>query len=374
MYSSKSHSLLFSLIKSALWNYKVEGVYSPQTFWDVLQMAEEQTLSGIVFDGLSNLSEAQRPNQDFILEVTGITFQIESLNTLLNKKIAEVAEIFNQAQIKGVMIKGQGIGELYPFPMHRQSGDVDIYIPNEQYKRAFEVALSLNPLDYDYTSEHANLKFEDWVLELHTTLVDSKMWRSARRMDKWFKEELSKALCTTHNMLVPDEMFNVVFIFQHFFHHFLTSGTGLRQLCDWALCLKEYRNKYGKSRDDELRKLLIRFKLLRPWQGFGNIVVENLGLHVEMMPLYVKWEHTKTSKMLNRIFEEGNFGMYSSQKHYSSNYWFRKWYSFTDQLSRQYQLLSLFPVNALMSMKNPFNSIEQIWWDYKKGNIVRNNR
>lgn len=374
MYSIKARSLLLDLVKSALWNHKVEGVYDAKMFMYVLQMAEEQTISGLVFDGLSNLSEAQRPEQEFIFEISGITFQIENQNSLLNKKIEDVAEKFRQAQISSVMIKGQGLSELYPFPMHRQSGDVDLYIPKEHYKRAFEIALSWNPSDYDYTSEHANLKFDDWVLELHTSLVDSRMWRSARRMDKWFKEQLSSAVNTSHNMLVPDEMFNVVFVFYHFFHHFMTSGAGLRQLCDWTLCLKEYRNKYGTSRDAELKKMLVRFKLLRPWLGFGNIVVKDLGLPLEMMPLFVNWDQHKTSKILDRIFEEGNFGMFSTQKHYSSHYWMRKWYSFTDQLSRQYQLLSLFPGNALMNMKNPFNSIEQIWWDYKKKTIVPQER
>ena len=191
-------------------------------------------------------------------------------------------------------------------------------------------------------------------------------------MNIWFKRLLDQSKDKVCGMLVPDEMLNVIFVFQHFFHHFMTSGAGLRQLCDWALCLKAFRFKYGTERDVELENLLKSFNLLKPWQGFGNIVVDYIGLPKSMMPLYEPWEQHKVDQMLDHIFDEGNFGQYSTKKHYSSRYLVRKWYSLVDQLSRQRELYGIFPKNALMSIKNPLDSIEQVVWDMKKGKKSRN--
>lgn len=368
----KERSLLFELIRCALWGSHLEGNYTPDVFWRVLQIAEQQTVTGLVFDGMDLLEATQRPTPDFILETTGRALQIENANIQLNRRIEVIAEAFENTMVAAVMVKGQGIASLYPNPLHRQCGDIDLYIPPGQFNQAFNLALSWEPIDYDYASEHANLKYEDWVLELHSTLVDSKLWGCSRRMDKWFQGQLRQSNEKICGMLVPGEMLNVVFVFQHFFHHFMTSGAGLRQLCDWALCLKSYRAKYGTERDAELENLLKSFSLLEPWQGFGNIVVEYIGLPLSMMPLYKPWEQQKVEQMIDHIFEEGNFGHYSKKKHFSSRYLIRKWYSLVDQFSRQRELYGLFPKNALMSMKNPFDSIEQVIWEYKKGKKSRN--
>lgn len=368
----KERSFLFELIRCALWGGHLEGYYTPEIFWRVLQIADQQTVTGIVFDGINSLNATQRPTPDFIFEITCNALQIENSNLQLNRRIELIAEAFDKANIAPILVKGQGVASLYPNPLHRQCGDIDLYIPSNQFKHAFNLALSWKPIDYDYASEHANLKYDDWILELHSSLVDSKLWGSSRRMDKWFKGLLSQSKEKVCGMHVPDEILNVVFVFHHFFHHFMTSGAGLRQLCDWALCLKTFRSKYGTEWDGELENLLKSFNLLRPWQGFGNIVVDYIGLPKSMMPFYKCWEQQKVDKILNHIFDEGNFGHYSTKNHYSSRYLIRKWYSIVNQFSRQRELYGLFPKNALMSIKNPFNSIEQVVWEYKKGKKSRN--
>ncbi len=88
--------------------------------------------------------------------------------------------------------------------------------------------------------------------------------------------------------------------------------------------------------------------------------------------LKIAEQQTVTGLVFDHIFDEGNFGQYSTKKHYSSRYMVRKWYSLVDQLCRQRELYGLFPKNALMSIKNPFDSIEQVVWEMKKGKESRN--
>jgi hypothetical protein len=137
----------------------------------------------------------------------------------------------------------------------------------------------------------------------------------------------------------------VFFIFNHFWHHFIADGVGLRQICDWVRLLHV---NHGKINLDYLADVLNKMKLMKEWQVFAYIAVNTLGLPSEEMPFYDPKYKKGGDKVLELIMQEGNFG-YENQKGYQrpKGYFAGKWYSFKKSFSRNLKVLHIFPLETL---------------------------
>lgn len=67
-------------------------------------------------------------------------------------------------------------------------------------------------------------------------------------------------------VMTPSVDFNVFFIFNHFWHHFIADGVGLRQMCDWVRLLHVNQ---GNINLDYLSDVLCKMKLMKEWKVFG---------------------------------------------------------------------------------------------------------
>ena len=54
--------------------------------------------------------------------------------------------------------------------------------------------------------------------------------------------------------------------------------------------------------------MLERLDLMDPWQVFGKVAVDYLGLPAEEMPFYRKEDDKRVEEVLDIVFREGNFG------------------------------------------------------------------
>ena len=105
--------------------------------WDELwTMAEEQTLTGIVAEGIQRLPQVQWPDRRTRLQWFACVSEITAENAIVNSAMADVSALLTRAQISHCFFKGQTIAALYPHPASRQSGDVDFYVSPQHYDRA----------------------------------------------------------------------------------------------------------------------------------------------------------------------------------------------------------------------------------------------
>lgn len=80
------------------------------------------------FDGISSLPAELRPPRALYLKWAARTAQIEQANKRLNQLLPELNTLYREAGLHPVLLKGQGIGTNYRTPLHRQCGDIDIYL------------------------------------------------------------------------------------------------------------------------------------------------------------------------------------------------------------------------------------------------------
>ena len=310
----------FALIRAGLWadaNLDLDE----RVDWDkVYQLAEEQSVIGLVLAGIERLKNANHHlglDQELLLQWIGEVQIIEQQNKDMNEFVAKLIEKLRKKDVYAILVKGQGIAQCYDRPLWRASGDVDLLMSEENYLRAKKVLIPLaDNVEQEYkTFKHIGMTMKgDFVVELHGTLHS----RLSSKVDRVIDEAQNDVFCGGNvrswdnngtAVFLPSPDNDVIFVFTHILHHFYIEGIGLRQICDWCRLLWTYRSKL------DLRLLETRIRkagLISEWKAFAAFAVEYLDMPVSAMPLFNENEsqklHRKAEHILQFVLESGNFG------------------------------------------------------------------
>ena len=302
----------FALVKSGLWEQEALLSHIGETdFSKVMQIAEEQSVVGLVTAGLECVSDVKIP-KEVVLQFIGSTLQIEQQNKAMNEFVAQLIEKLRKEDVYAVLVKGQGIAQCYERPLWRSCGDVDLFLSDTSYDKAKEILL---PLATDVEKEfqllkHIGMTISGFVVELHGTLRIRLTRRIDREIDRVQKEcfyggEVRSWQNGNTQVFLPRANQDIIFIFTHILQHLFIEGIGLRQICDWCRLLWTYRDQIDHKK---LENHLQAMGLMTEWKAFGTLAVEWLGMPVEAMPFYDSNYKNKCSRLLLFVLETGNFG------------------------------------------------------------------
>jgi len=279
-----------ALVKAGLWGKDVElQKYGTTDFDEIMRLAEEQSVIGLVTAGLEHVTDAKVP-QDVLLQFIGQALQLEQRNTSMNKFIAELIEKMRNEAIYTLLVKGQGVAQCYEKPLWRASGDVDLLLSDSNYEKAKEFLL---PLASDHKpderySKHLGMNIDQWYVEIHGTLRTGLSSRIDREVDAVQRGVFYGGNVRSWNnhgvqVFLPAPNEDVFFVFTHFIKHFYKEGMNLRQICDWCRLLFCYREKLDLR---VLESRINRTGLMGEWRAFAALAVEYLGMPNEAMPFY----------------------------------------------------------------------------------------
>lgn len=349
--------LFFRLLRSALWGCPVDveaDEVSRDEVMGALRMAKAQAVLGLVANEVmrcERLSSVLSEEDKMRLK----HFVMSNLSTckMLNGVLVSIVLELRKHGIDPVLLKGQGIAKYYPLPELRQCGDIDIYVGQEHFTKACEVIGEMStPEDHqgDIPSlKHFHTRIGKAFIEIHRYTDVYYPKRLDRVYQRISDEGMGAGLVPLDfagvPVMSPSVDFNIFFIFNHFWHHFIADGVGLRQVCDWALLLHANR---GKVNEAYLSDVLVKMGLMKQWQVFACLAVEVLGLPQEEMPFYDAKCRKLASRVLDLIMLEGNFGQ-ENLKDYKrpEGYVAGKLYSFRKRSQRNLRVLRLFPKDAL---------------------------
>lgn len=306
----------FALIRAGLWEEagaNLNLVRNDKVDWDeVYLLAEEQSVIGIVLAGIEH--SYVKPPQELLLQWIGEVQMLEQQNKEMNSFVADLIEKLRTADIYTLLVKGQGVAQSYEKPLWRASGDVDLFLSEDNYKKAKDLLIPLaTSVDPEGAySKHLGLTIDSWVVELHgrlscglSTRIDSVLDEikndtfNSGNVRSWLNGHTQVFLLGINN--------DVVYVFTHFLNHFYKEGLGLRQVCDWCRLLWTYRSELDLRL---LESRIRRMGLMSEWRAFGAFAVDYLGMQEESIPFYsddVKWKN-KANMICNFILEVGNMG------------------------------------------------------------------
>ena len=233
----------------------------------------------------------------------------------MNGAVAKLTESLNKDGFRWAILKGQGNALMYPDPLNRQPGDIDVWaIPQLKMENGkWKIGDIIRYVKTKNPQAHAMYHHIDYGLvdgvDVEVHYRPSFMfnpWHN-RRLQRWFTEqaeeqfgneaELPDGAGTIH---VPTAAFNVVFQLSHVYNHLLHEGVGLRQIIDYYFLLKSGNNN-GKLKDLGLHHI---------GGAMMWVLHDVLGLPEEF--LIAPRDERRGRVLLAEIMRGGNFGMYDS--------------------------------------------------------------
>lgn len=344
----------FALVEAGLWEKGVRlSTYNKIDFQEVNRLAEEQAVIGLVAAGMEHVTDVKVPKED-ILQFAGQVLQLEQRNKAMNEFLAGIIDNLRKEGVYTLLLKGQGIAQCYERPLWRVSGDVDLFLSNDNYKNAVNV---LTPQAHEVEDEniytkHIGFKIDGWEVELHGSLR-SELWKRLDNMLDEVQEEIFYGGAVRSWMNGSTQVFmpradeDVVYVFAHILQHLFKGGIGLRQICDWCRLLYTYRDSLNFGLlESRIRKAGIRTE----WKVFATLAVDYLGMPGGYMPLYDgsnKWKK-KAKRLLAFVLETGNFGRnrdmsYRNEESAIS----RKWKTFCLITSDTFKQFAIFPMDSI---------------------------
>lgn len=310
---SNNQQAFFSLVKAGLWEQDAQlAQYDEIDYSEVMRLAEEQSVVGLVVAGLEHVIDVRVPKED-VLHFVGRTLQLEQRNIAMNAYVATLIDNLRSNGINAVLVKGQGVAQCFERPLWRASGDVDLLLDTDNYERAKQLLLPLaeNVEDEFKSFKHIGMTLPGgFVVELHGTLHSRLSNRVDKVIDNVQKDVFFggsvRAWQDGDSLIVlpaPDN--DIFFVFTHILHHFFLEGVGLRQICDWCRLLWTFRKEIHVN---QVEHWLREAGLMNEWMSFAAMAVEWLGMPVEAMPFYDSQYRDKGEKILEFVLETGNFG------------------------------------------------------------------
>lgn len=349
-----SRNTLLALVRSALWGIPAEALPDHIDWSKVCLLAKQQTLLGLLADAVQMLPEEKRPDVRVMSQLRAYVMKNIHAHMLITNRLAQTTGLLRAEGIEPVLFKGHGLAMNYPDPMSRQCGDIDLYVGKSSYQKAVEVCVKhFGEGEHDSESlKHYHFDNQGVSVELHRIAENIPGIAANRRYQAWTIENLERS-DLRHvdiegvSVNLPPYGFDAIYVMNHAWHHFVTGGIGLRQICDWAMFIHRFHDRLDPARiESDLRS----FGLLKVWHMFAWIAVNRLGLPAEECPLYEGKYAGDSEKVLDFIWIGGNFGRYDESKGvrpdgYSSG----KLHSMIVQTKRYFKIIPFYPSHILKS-------------------------
>lgn len=277
----------------------------------VHRQSVKQSLVGLLYCAIEMLPDGQRPPRDLLLRWSYEAHQVQLVNGHMNRTAAKLTQMLSGQGRHPVILKGQANALLYPNPLSRQAGDIDILIEggrggvvNTLEQMGFAVEKDDNVSDH-----HVHLDsglFDGITVEVHFEATSSFSPIKTRNMRRFLSQELISPELTPEGFYVPGIPFALVMQLSHLRQHFFSTGIGLRQLVDYHQLLlhstAEERSRVGKQ--------LKKFGLFRMAGAVMWVMQRVFGLSESRMlctPDKRRGEH-----LLRVVLSGGNFGRFAS--------------------------------------------------------------
>lgn len=311
----------FALVRAALKGGGQEMAPTPMTVTDeawqrLYVMARQQSLLGLLFTVTGRMQMPQSVAISWLSDAE----QIRGLNQLQNNEAARLTRLFADKGRRSAILKGQANARLYPDPLSRQPGDIDIWV--EGGRESVMALLAMPEMGFDFQHPLSSVHYYHHVhlppnekgvsVEVHFRPSSGNFNPfTNRRLQKWLEKELrmpNSQQQVEQGFNVPSTRFALVMQLAHIQRHFLSSGIGLRQICDYYFLLTT-----STEEDRSVVVPLLRsFGLHRGAGALMWVLCERLGL--DGLLSLCKVDNRRGEWMYDAIMTGGNFGRYAPRE------------------------------------------------------------
>jgi len=304
---------LFSLLKTSLClrdNREAFSVIPEDIDWDSLvNLAARQGVLCVARDGLVQMPGISR---ELLIRWELSVQKLEARNKKQRAVIKELVSLFNENGIEMLLLKGIGLSELYPIPIHRECGDIDIFLFGD-YEKGNKVIEDLGIEVEREGSKHSKFYFKGVPVENHKTFLNVEFTQTDKNLEKYLHETLTEQGYDTIiidgvKVRIPVPDFTAIFLTRHNITHFLASGLVLRHFCDLALFFEQNRERIDFGRFEKVMQENRQYNLIC---SFLAIAQNHLGFSkVSLTECSEKWQ--QTAGLAESILKDTLYNKYRS--------------------------------------------------------------
>ncbi len=285
---------LLTLVRMSLWKRtELFGPMSDAQWQEIVSESRRQAVTGLVSRGTGYLDKALMPSPSVRIALLADLDAIEKRSAHVGKTADELISIFAGRGFAPVIQKGPAIASLYPYPLSRRSGDIDLYFSLRDFESARRMVESAGVKVYDAPDGSINYIWKDVTVEHHREFFDSA--------DQFAGVE------------VPSPEADMLLLSSHILKHAIGSGIGLKQLCDMAVATKALNGKYDRT---DLLDRLSGAHLVRWQRMLDTFLLDYLGVEERYLPtLSSGMKRLDPSPLLRIVMEGGNFGHFNPARH-----------------------------------------------------------
>ena len=308
--------IFFCLLRISLWNREtdklcLQGILDRNDYSlsSILKTIEDHALLGVVADTILSLSDQLHLNdiqKNYILQYVANSQQIHFKT---QQVLLEVFEKFETLGCNPILLKGEGVAQLYPSRCIRACGDVDVYVGPRDFDKAVSCLNAMcesKDIKRAELSRHDySIKYKGILFEIHFKPGYATVEKAEQRFQELANYWLVPEKCQTiyilgKQILIPATQYNILYVFEHLARHFRNSELGIRQFLDWALLLEK-----TDFQESILKKNLEELFVLDAWKRLGGVLRE--GLDMDRIPFIEATDSKLSKKLIRVVMSRGNF-------------------------------------------------------------------
>jgi hypothetical protein len=273
--------------------------------WDRwLELAKQQSVTGVLYHALDVLPEDQLPSRDPSRRWMMDRTKAVRRNALVDQRARELTDLFASAGFKSAVLKGQGVSRFYPDAALRQSGDIDLWVPGGREK-VLAFLKGRYPLRRPVYHHVEARFFEDVEVEVHflpAFLYSPFRNRTLQRYFESCAQEWDMAGGEETGFFYPKAPFAAVFSLVHISKHIINEGVGLRQVMDHHYIMQALAD----ADLEPVRRLVKRLGMASLAAALAAVETELFGAPgcPELFPPDAK----RGARLLEDVLLSGNFG------------------------------------------------------------------
>ena len=321
--SSTSKESLLALIREYYIhnNHDNNPVIQIENWEEVMEIASKHGVVGLCLESLENLPKESRPAKDTLLNLIGITTQLEAQYNLHLKVLKKLSDYFHKNGITPILLKGYSLSLNYPVPNHRPSGDIDLFLSDG--RRADELIKALGIEVKQNEEKHSTFSVNGIHVENHATVICELEHKSLSNVERFLENELKEhsVFDDVSGCFLPSALFNAVYLPLHLGGHFVYGGANLRQILDYGLMVK--KSTVGSINWDIVKRLAEEGGFFNFICCLNGICIEHLGIGSEHFPDW-KRDRNLEKKILDDVLTThtiASASVFGKVKRFIENRW-----------------------------------------------------
>lgn len=304
----KHYETVYALLRAAVWSQeRYPLACATDTDWQaVYQELCDHAVAALAVDVLPSARGLDRR-----MKMTWIQKATRKM-TLWHKLMKEqdaLRELFEQADIPFVVMKGSAAAMYYPQPEYRTMGDVDLIVQPQDFDRAEQLMRENGyTAEEDLHERHIEFRKSGILFELHRHFSEANDTYAAKALDDAIFAGIKNARTVqTDQYRFPalESLENGLVLLEHIDHH-MESGLGLRQIVDWmcyadALLDDEFWYNTFEPWAEKLGLKIMAVTVTRMCQMY-------LGLRQEGITWCANADEELCRELMELTMSRGNFG------------------------------------------------------------------